>query len=395
MSKYVIDSSTLVSIGDAVREKDGTTAPIVVSDLASRIKAIPQEGGGGGVELPAEAYIVTGDCNSRFSNNGWNWYVNFCGDRVTTKDISSCANMFSKNNGKDFTTIPFDINVTKVNLIYSHMFDGCSFLTNAPLIIPSEPASPPTSTYSGMMDLSYLFYDCHRLREIPYDYFNNFITQEHCEAAKTFTGGNRGYLFAYCQSLREHPDLSRLPSGMTSSYGTLYNNTFRQCNGLNEVIDLPVIPANYTSNVFTDTFNNAGRLKNILFKTNEDGSPIAATWKNQTVSLNSGVGRVTTVTTITNYNSGITADKEVKDDATYQALKNDVDWFTCNNSYSRYNHDSAVATINSLPDVSAGSGNVIKFTGAQGALTDGGAINTMTEEEIAVAAAKGWTVSLV
>jgi hypothetical protein len=63
--------------------------------------------------------------------------------------------------------------------------------------------------------------------------------------------------------------------------------------------------------------------------------------------------------------------------------------------YSRYNHDSAVETINSLPDVSAGSGNTIKFEGAAGSLTDGGAINTLTEEEIAVATAKGWTVTLV
>ena len=37
----------------------------------------------------------------------------------------------------------------------------------------------------------------------------------------------------------------------------------------------------------------------------------------------------------------------------------------------------------------------IKFKGAAGAKTDGGAINTMTEEEIAVATAKGWTVSFI
>ena len=68
--------------------------------------------------------------------------------------------------------------------------------------------------------------------------------------------------------------------------------------------------------------------------------------------------------------------------------------------YSRYNHDSAVETINSLPDTSGylsanGGTNTIKFEGAAGSKTDGGAINTLTEEEIAVAAAKGWTVTLV
>lgn len=93
-------------------------------------------------------------------------------------------------------------------------------------------------------------------------------------------------------------------------------------------------------------------------------------------------------------------DKRIKDDATYQALKNDPDSWTYDINYSKYNHDSAVETINSLPDTSAyiataGGTNTIKFNGASGSKTDGGAINTLTEEEIAVAAAKGWTVTLV
>ena len=130
------------------------------------------------------------------------------------------------------------------------------------------------------------------------------------------------------------------------------------------------------------------------YGTNEDGSPIAVSWKNQTLKMNEIPTNVT-AGRITGNNSGITADKEVTDDATYAALKNDPDWFSCNIKYSRYNHDSAVNTINSLPDVTTGSGNIIKFRGDMGELTDGGAINTLTEEEIAVATAKGWTVSLV
>jgi hypothetical protein len=98
--------------------------------------------------------------------------------------------------------------------------------------------------------------------------------------------------------------------------------------------------------------------------------------------------------------NGITEDKFVYDDLTYQALKDDPDWFTYKIAYSRYNHDSAVNTINSLPDTSAylataGGTNTIKFRGEAGSATDGGAISTLTEEEIAVATAKGWTVTLV
>jgi hypothetical protein len=102
------------------------------------------------------------------------------------------------------------------------------------------------------------------------------------------------------------------------------------------------------------------------------------------------------------YNSGITIDKCIYDDATYQALKNDPDNYVCGypsekpHHYSRYDKASAIRTINSLPDVSGSGGtNTIKFKGEAGLKTDGGAINTMTPEEIAVATAKGWTVSFV
>ena len=98
---------------------------------------------------------------------------------------------------------------------------------------------------------------------------------------------------------------------------------------------------------------------------------------------------------ITNYNSGITADKEVTA-ANYAELKDDPDYWTQDVAYSRYNRTSAVETINSLPDASANtSSHTIKFKGEAGSATDGGAINTLTEEEIAVATAKGWTVSYV
>ena len=131
-----------------------------------------------------------------------------------------------------------------------------------------------------------------------------------------------------------------------------------------------------------------------------DGQPYVVKWKSQVIDLSPRIGYSDDIASILNYNSGITADKEVKDDATYQALKNDADWFTTNIAYSRYNHDSAVATINTLPDTSAylataGGTNTIKFKGESGSATDGGAINTLTEAEIAVATAKGWTVSLV
>lgn len=167
---------------------------------------------------------------------------------------------------------------------------------------------------------------------------------------------------------------------------------------LDELVNIPLSNKTgvSTSNQISDIYA-LYRIKNFTFETN-NGQPYVVSWKNQKIDLTENLGYTSLISIILNYNSGITADKEVSDAATYEALKNNPDWFTQNIYYSRYNHDSAVATINSLPDTSAylaenGGTNTIKFRGGSGELTDGGAINTLTEEEIAVATAKGWTVS--
>ena len=99
-----------------------------------------------------------------------------------------------------------------------------------------------------------------------------------------------------------------------------------------------------------------------------------------------------------NYPPNGTSINLIKNDTTYQTLKNDPDAWTAKPEYAFYNHDSAVETINSLPDTSAfltekGGTNTIRFKSDQGANTEGGAIGNLTAEEIAVAAAKGWTVA--
>ena len=77
MSKYVIDSSTLTSIADAVRTKGGTTDPIVVSDIPTAIANIPSGGGG---DLPEEAFTISGDCEYLNYNGHWDWFFNKYGN---------------------------------------------------------------------------------------------------------------------------------------------------------------------------------------------------------------------------------------------------------------------------------------------------------------------------
>jgi hypothetical protein len=340
--------------------------------------------------IPEEAFTITGDCSYRFPYNAWNWFINQYGDKITTKDISAPTSMF--NYSSSLTEIPFDINIKKDATNFSNIFYNANKLKSIPYIIGPE-RTPPTYSYN-CLNLNSMFYYCGELRSIPNDYFwkivpNKDFWDKHAE----LTTQQCSNLFNACYSLRELPDISMLGGAWTSPYTSLYYNTFYNCHILEKIENL-LVCGTFTSNAFNGSFYGCHRLKNFTFQTNEDGTPKTAKWKSQTIDLSSNVGFTNNINNIVNYNSGITADKRVKDDATYQALKNDPDWFATDINYSRYNHDSAVETINSLPDCSAYGTNTIKFKGASGALTDGGAINTLTEEEIAVAAAKGWTVTL-
>ena len=346
-------------------------------------------------EFPPEAFVITGDCGNKLAYNGWNWYIDLFGDKITTKDITKLSSFaYFSNNLK---SIPFDLNIASNCDSYANAFYGCYNLLTAPRIVGQLPL--PTSTYSGFADIGSLFSSCYRIREIPYDYFYTFggIDYWTSDVITQSTRGTRNGLFQSCYSLRALPDISMLKNNV-AYYSNLYNSLCRDCCTLDEIRNLPVLDGTtYTSNLFSQSIQRCGRLKSFTFETNVDGSPKIAQWKSQTIEAyyEIGFGREADVL---NYNSGLTKETQIIDDATYQALKNHPDSWTIILEYSRYNHNSAVETINSLPDTSAylasvGGTNTIKFKPTAGAKTDGGAINTLTEEEIAVAAAKGWTVT--
>ena len=286
--------------------------------------------------------------------------------------------------------IPFDINLDGTAMLMDEMFYNCKKLKVLPKI------------NGKIKSAQRLFTHCNSLRHIPEDFFKNID----CSAMTTgspYSNGNLSNIFNSCYSLRAIP-VNFLKNNNPGSdiYNSYFNGGFSYCCSLDELRDLPLhFTSTWTNNGFSSTFMECQRIKSLTFEM-PGGQPAVMNWKNQTIKLSQRIGYTDSAykSYILGYNSGITADKEVKDDATYQALKNDPDWFTGKPEYSRYNHDSAVETINSLPDTSAylaanGGTNTIQFKGAAGSATDGGAINTLTEAEIAVAAAKGWTVSLV
>ena len=377
MAKVFIEETTLSSIGDAIRDKGGTSELISPLDMPNAIINLPSGGGGGDIEV--EPIVLAGDCSYACAGPIAGNYVKLFGDTISTKYVYTCDSMFK---GYKNDIIPFDINCdsSATQITLSNMFYEAG-IKQLPRILNCKPRV-----------LNNLFYRCNKVREIPDDFFNTWDWSY----LNTYTSGSCAYMFHECESLRSISTnfLKNAYNARTSS-GCVYYYCFNSCASLDEINGWVVVPITLTSNVFSNTFNSCYRLKNVTFETNEDGTPKTAQWKSQVIDFTVYVGYVYYTNKILDYNSGITADKEVKDDATYQALKNDPDWFSTKLEYSRYNHDSAVNTINSLPDTSAYGTNTIKFKGAAGALTDGGAINTLTEEEIAVAAAKGWTVSFV
>lgn len=388
MAKVLVNESSLTGIADAIRGKNGKTDTYKPSEMAAAITAITTGGGSREDFIPDSALVISGKCDYKFSNSSWDWFIEKYGNQITTNNITSANNMFYNSN---IETIPFDLNFdnSKTGISAGYLFYGCDNLKQIGKIINLR-----TNSYSN------LFYNCLKLRYLPE--FINF-----------FNDGmgiiNNSYIFVDCYSLRSIPEelLTKLTYNNSNyAFYSPYYNGFESCYSLDEIRGLNVQTGTLTSNAFYNAFGYCDRVKNIIFATQEDGTPYTANWKSQTIDLKTRLGyskynsnedkRAMCIV----YNSGITADKEVKDATTYATLKNDADWFTVDVAYSRYNHDSAVNTINSLPDTSAylaanGGTNTIKFLGESGSATDGGAINTLTEAEIAVATAKGWTVSLV
>lgn len=392
-------TNKLTAIADAIREKTGSTDKMTLDEMPTAISGITT-GGGDSSQIPTdEELVVSGDCSYRFAYGGWNWFIEKYKDRIITKDITKADRMFD---GSTLESIPFVINFKNTEGISMlNMFNGSKLKETPRLNIPNVRKS----------NLNNFIYGCRYLRDANGIFTNEEQFGEQWQSWVNTTEFSNHYIGGLLQglsSLRSVPSwfyLFKLNPASTSyvySSYCLYYRSFYDCTTLDEVKNIPVwkISVPMSKSMFDGPFNACNRLKTITFETNEDGTPIVADWKSQTIDMSSGLGWGSSSYNVTSYNSGITADKEVKNADTYAALKDDPDWFTTKKEYSRFNHDSAVETINSLPDTSAylataGGTNTVKFLGVSGSATDGGAINTLTEEEIAVATVKGWTVTFV
>ena len=337
---------------------------------------------------------------------------------------------FSSNaNVEDLSSIIIDCNGVE-SVIASYAFDNCFKLKKLPQLINNE-----NCYISGNI----LYNSNDSITEDEILSFLNGFTKYTNKTDKLGTASNCAYV-PYNGSLDNCLDLTEVHKKWHSIINN--NNSY---HNFNSTPNADISPGRYVKSIrnipiqYIDTNARTSSIRftgysaipftdSFAFATN-NGTPYTMNWKSQTIDLSNvsytfGYSKDSYSTNYSSYAQGywkvenniFTSNSMTVEQATarYDGLKTTDNWYSCcNNSvrydgkslslsllFSRYNHDSAVETINSLPDTSAylataGGTNTIKFRNYSGACTDGGGTNDLTPEEIAVATAKGWTVTLV
>lgn len=362
-------SPSTLALGITAHDKSGN---IIIGTMASSPDA------------PTVSELTIGGDLSYWDNKGaWDWFITKYGDQITVDSNNKITKLSYAFRDSQLEEIPiiFECNMPNDNNGISYMFNGATKLKTLPSI---------TGVVRGVT--SYTFGGCNNLSQIPASFFTDY----------NFT---TGYFYGMCNNcwcLRSI-DTTFMEQLTTLYTASLYVNTFayafKNCEQLDE-LNLPIrdTTTEISVNMFYNAFNNMYRIKKFTFD-----APNPVKWKNQVIDLSEyfgfiGAGSTPPHLKENGYNTTITADK-VMTGSTMTSLLGDPDAYPTVVNTSRYNHSSAVETLNSLPDTSAylassGGTNTIKIRKNLGGLT-GSSTSDLTEEEIAVATAKGWTVTLV
>lgn len=417
MSKVYLEDSTLTSIADAIRAKTGESGTITPADMATEIESIS-----GDPVIESKTITANGTYTAPTGVDGYSPITVDVSTQIPQIEIANVAHYLNYNGFYDFLYLNYINNITTRDLgNIEYIFFGDTSSDKQSLV---EDLSGLTLNFPNRgISCKSMFHNNVNLKKLPK--IGNIPLQiTFCDNAffntrslidfgdfgdntkVSFVRGNyqRQASLANLYTIRVIPSIwlkDMVEASTTTSYfqNPYYGNFYGNYN-IDEYNGIGVLSTTFNSNIFSQAFGYNGCLKKLTFVTN-NGIPYSVQWKNQTIDLVSyPIGYCITSSILNNYIKPLRgSSKEVIDAASYEALKNDPDWYTTKMEYSKYNHDSAVETINSLPDTSAyiataGGTNAIKFRGDSGSATDGGAINTLTEAEIAVATNKGWTVTL-
>lgn len=314
-------------------------------------------------------------------------------DRIINKYFDSVKLGGWSENGIDYnvTDLYLAFNRSKLSAIppisisgkveVQQAFSGCINLTQLPTFIQY-------TTSAKIVELMYMFSDCASITNIPSAYLSSIIGYDSNTSNSTIG------LFQNCLSLKKMLDTEICLLSYDFSY------MFENCCQLNKIVGLAMPNIEFTSNNFTNMFKNCVMMSKLTFSGSGNYQ-----WKSQTIDFTTCGYDTTTNHTYSTSMGGkkfiFDSAKQVTDASTYNQLKDTADWWTADVAYSKYDRQSAIATIKSLPNTSNylssnGGTNTIKFKkNAGSAKGDNYNMSKLSASEIAVATAKGWTVSLV
>ena len=274
------------------------------------------------------------------------------------------------------------------------MFQNCENLRKLPILKTNE-FNKLGDDYSST-NFNAMFSGCSALKEIPY----NYLSQLHNLTWKAPSVGSCQGVFRGCSKLRALPDLkfmnnTKMGVSTNSSRGYVGSEDgLSNCFCLDEVTDLP-LPANVGGANNDNMFGSYKlyRIKNFTFMKVDGQVQSRTSFHNQNINLQN-CGYAPSGTNLDSYLNRWDNSAKVSTLEDYNRLKTDPDWWTDNADFSRYNYTSAKNTIESLPrdenDSDWGTLALKRYAG-QGY---GKCPNDLTNEELAVATRKGWTVAL-
>ena len=358
---------------------------------------------------------------SPFYNNS-NYYIR----RSNFNNVSDMSFMF-KNNDKitDLSDITINISGDDVRII--NAFEDCINLRKIPTFTMSSGSKININQSASFLRNCYVLEEG-ELQKVIY--------------LETYSSPQSS-LFAYNYNIK-NIDLSDMKLNTWDNRYWSYNKFVNSEPNLRS-LKLPAWnvkqdskPLTSSSYYLSDSFSEMIMLDSLTFSTNADGSPMKAKVKGQSFYvtgsnsypygyLPNNMDTYTSSKGLMSYpDEPITKDDNVFRDINssnvtvekiqegYNRVKNRPNWcsfwsgnityngtsVTASRLTSRFNHNSIVEFINTLPDTSeylatAGGTNTLKLLKYQGDLTDEGGVSNLTPEEIAVATAKGWTVSIV
>lgn len=339
----------------------------------------------GMIEIPDKALLFTDICSYKFAYNHWNWFIEACGDKITTQGISSISYMFYQSD--TLQEIPFSIHLSPSSTYHaaSAMFQNCNKLINIPMIYSLK-----------VQDMGNMFSGCMNISSFPENFAKDWDWSRLDNATSAYTG-TASNSFSNCMKLREIPQELLIHGNPFWSYTyTRTNSGFNNCYGLEKLenVFIPYKSTGMTSNGFGSMVKNCCRLKKLTLQTQQDGTPYDVSgWKSQTIDLSTvGYGSISFMRLV-----DLTEETKIDNEEKWRGYIDGSypDGWGASVEYSTFGATAVKEFIASLPNITNGSNNTIKLNQRAASAIPGEEMTSLTEEDIAVATEKGWTITFV